>query len=216
MDSDQGKFDDVLADANAALQLDPKFPQGYFWQSLALRERKEPDKAIQAANEGIRLGPTFPGSYVQKGRALRDLGRNDEAIQSFDMAIKVDPSFVPAYNQSGLALLKLQRWTEAAKRFEHAIHLEPETAWFHSNLAEALHGQGKDDAALKALYMAESMDAANPVFYVLAGTIELSLGKDADAIKSASALHKLVEDDKKKIPPWATEDAAKLLALLKK
>jgi len=216
MDADLGKYDDVLADASAALQLDPKFPHGYFWQALALREKKEPDKAIQAAQEGILLGPNYPGSYVQKGRALRDLGRDDEALQSFDMAIKADPSFTAAHNQSGVTLLKLKRWKEAAERFEHAIQLEPETAWFHSNLAEALHGQGKDEAALKALYTAQSLDGANPAFFVLAGSYELALGKDADAIKSASALRKLVGDDKKSLPPWAAQDAAKLLALLTK
>lgn len=216
MDSDQGEFDDVLADANAALQLDTKFPHGYFWQSLALRERKETDKALRAAEEGIRLGPKFPGNYVQKGRALRDLGRHDEAIQSFDMAIKIDPSFQNAYNQAGLTLLKLKRWKEAAERFEHAIHLEPETAVFHSNLAEALQGQGRSDAALKELYSAESMDATNPTFYVTAGTIELSLGKNADAIKSATALRRLIDEEKKKIPTWAAQDADKLLALLRK
>lgn len=216
MDSDQGKFDDVLADANAALQLDPNFPHGYFWQSLALREGKETDKALKAADDGIRLGPKFPGNYVQRGRALRDLGRHDEAIQSFDMAIKIDPSFQNAYNQAGLTLIKLKRWKEAAERFEHAIHLEPETAVFHSNLAEALKGQGQSDAALKELYLAESLDAVNPAFYVLAGTIELSLGKSADAIKSATVLRQLIDEEKKKVPTWAAQDAEKLLALLRK
>ncbi len=216
MDADQGKFDDVLVDADAALELDPKFSHGYFWRALAYREKKEHEKAIAAAQEGIRLGPNFPGNYVQKGRALRDMGRDEEAMQSFDMAIKVDPSFPPAYNQSGVTLLKLKRWKEAAQRFERAIHLEPETAWFHSNLAEALHGQGKDDAALKELYMAETLDATNPAFYVLAGSMELALGRDAQAIQSATALRKLVEDDKKPLPPWAAQDAAKLLALLEK
>jgi tetratricopeptide (TPR) repeat protein len=216
MDSDLGKFDDVLADANAALQLDPKFSHGYFWQSVALREKKAPDEALKAAEEGIRLGPNFPGNYVQKGRALRDLGRHEEAIQSFDMAIKSDPSFPPAYNQSGLSLLKLKRWKEAIERFEHAIHLEPETAWFHSNLAEALHGQGRSDEALKELYLAEHLDALNPAFYVLAGTIELSLGKDAEAVKSAASLRRMIEQEKKTIPTWAAKDAEKLLALLQK
>ena len=216
MDSDLGKFDDTLVDANAALKLDPQFSHGYFWQSVALRESKAPDKALIAAEEGIRLGPKFPGNYVQKGRALRDLGRHDEAILSFDMAIKIDPSFPPAYNQSGLSLLKLKRWKEATDRFEHAVHLEPETAWFHSNLAEALHGQGRSDEALKELYLAESLDAANPAFYVLAGTIEKSLGKNAEAVRSAASLRKLIDQEKKKIPTWATEDAEKLLALLQK
>jgi hypothetical protein len=47
-------------------------------------------------------------------------------------------------------------------------------------------------------------------------TIELSLSKKVEAVKSAASLRKLIDQGKKKIPTWAAEDAEKLLALLKK
>lgn len=211
MNFDARRYKDVLSDTNAALRIDPKFASAYFWQSLALREIKEFDSALKAAESAIGLAPGIPQGYFAKGRVLHDTGRHEDAIRSFDQAIKRDPRHFSAYNQSGLSLSSLKRWKEAAERFERAIHLEPGNVWFHHNLAEALHEQGHNEEALARIDFALTLDAENPALHVLKGNIEISLGKESEAIASAANLRKLVEQDKKKIPEWAIEDAAKLL-----
>lgn len=211
MDFDAKRYEEVLSDADAALRIDPKFASAHFWQSLALREKKEFERALKAAELTIGLSPGIPHGYFAKGRVLRDMGRHEDAIRSFDQAIKREPSHFAAYNQSGLSMMSLQRWTEAAERFEKAIHLESGNAWFHHNLASALQGQGRHADALARINIALSLDAESPALHILKGNVELSLEKYGEALASAVILRKLVEQDKKKIPEWAAEDAARLL-----
>jgi tetratricopeptide (TPR) repeat protein len=213
MDFDAKRYQEVIADAEAGLRIDPKFASAYYWQSMALREKKEFDMALKAAELSIGLSPGIPQGHFAKGRVLRDMGHHEDAIRSFDQAITRDPRHYSAYNQSGLSLMDLQRWKEAAERFERALHLEPGNVWYHHNLASALQGQGLRAEALARINFALSIDAENPALHILKGNIELSLGKISEALASATILRKLVEQDKKKIPEWAAEDAARLLEL---
>lgn len=210
IDFDMGRYEDVLTDADAALGIDPKFDTGYFWRSLALREKREYDKAMSAAEETIRLSPGRPQGYFAKGRVLRDMRRHEEAIKSFDQSIKRDPRYYAAYNHSGLSLMNLKRWKEAGERFERASHIEPKNAWFLHNLASALKAQGRHDEALSKITLAVSLDSENPALHVLRGNIEMVLGRENEALVSAGALRLLVDRDKKKVPEWAAEDAARL------
>lgn len=211
---EQGKFDDVLADANAALSLDPNFPSGYYWRSFAYREKKNFDQALAAAEQTIRLAPNQWDGYFVKGRALRDLGRDEEAVRSLDQAIKLNPRHNPSFNQSGLALMKLKRWKEAADRFDKASHIEPENPWYRHNLADALNEQGKRDEALTEIRKAVALDPTNPAMHVMAGTIGLALDKRQDALQSAITVRKLIDEDRKTLPEWAKEDAAKLMDII--
>ena len=62
----KGQFDQVLADSNEAIRLDPKLAMAYSDRGAAWIVKQDPDKALVDLNQAIRLDPRNAMAYTNR------------------------------------------------------------------------------------------------------------------------------------------------------
>lgn len=141
------------------------FLQGrYFWN-----KRTPPDMevAIGLFNKAIEADSSFAPAYaaiadayvVPTGWADGPGEALDRAERYARLALDIDPTLAQAH--ASLALTHLQRdldFAQAEDGFRRAIELDPQYATAHQWYAEVLVASGRDDEAIAAARMAESLD----------------------------------------------------------
>src|SRR6476660_6189497 len=65
----QRDFDDAIADANAALEIDPNLAAAYDGLSAAHGSKEENDPAIANANKALAIDPNIAAAYLDRGIA---------------------------------------------------------------------------------------------------------------------------------------------------
>jgi lipoprotein NlpI len=129
------KYEEVLALAKKALELDPKNPAVYYAAGqahLALRQNAE---AVKAYTELIKLEPKFASAYDRRGDAEFKLGHFKEAIADYDVYLKANPDFAPQHWRRGIALYYAGRFKDGVDQFELHRKVNPEdvenSAWHY-------------------------------------------------------------------------------------
>ncbi|MDR1128307.1 MAG: tetratricopeptide repeat protein, partial [Treponema sp.] len=97
--------DKALADAELAIQLNPRLAFPYYTRGRL--SWREPDKARADFTRAIQNDPGFAMAYNQRGETYYDEGRYRQAIDDYTRAIQIDPNYTQAYNNRGSAY---QRW----------------------------------------------------------------------------------------------------------
>ena len=114
------KYEDALAAAKKAAELEPKHPAVHYalgQAHLALRQYAE---AVKAFTEVIKLEPKFSAAYDRRGDAQFKLGNFKEAVADFDEYIKANPKAAPDHWRRGLALYYAGRFKDGADQFNAA------------------------------------------------------------------------------------------------
>jgi len=163
---DQGAVQPALhrpdADAQEAVELDPKSATARYSLGLALYDKGRLEEAIGHYEEAIRLDPKgFSAARFTLGDALRAKGRLEEAIGHYREAIRLDPQESAAgYNNFALALHDKGEHDEAISYYKEAIRLDPKVAVFHYNLGLALRAKGRLEEAIGHCQEAIRLDPA--------------------------------------------------------
>ena len=74
-----GRSEQALEHAERAVELDPRFPQGWYNRGFFLLERGLADDAVSCFDNALRLGHRSPDVLEEKARALEELGEDDRA-----------------------------------------------------------------------------------------------------------------------------------------
>jgi tetratricopeptide (TPR) repeat protein len=94
------RFDQAVADCDAALRLDPNYAPAYVGRSQVYRSKGDFVRAIADADKAVALRPGDPRGYDVRGTAHRENGDLDRAIADYTSAIERDPTYVwPHYNR---------------------------------------------------------------------------------------------------------------------
>ncbi|MDR2484739.1 MAG: tetratricopeptide repeat protein [Treponema sp.] len=88
-------YDREIAEANAALQRNPKDPTAYFNRALAYSGKGDYDQAIEDYTAAIQI-PEYASvyraeAYNNRGRLYNKQGKREQAIADFQMAADLDP-----------------------------------------------------------------------------------------------------------------------------
>ncbi len=102
-------------------------------RGIALIDKEEYDKAIEAFNEAIRLEPGYAAAYKGRGNAWAKKGKYDKAIQDFSEAIRLNPQYAQAYNNRGLAWAHKKEYNRAILDYNEAIRFNPNYAHAYGN-----------------------------------------------------------------------------------
>jgi tetratricopeptide (TPR) repeat protein len=140
----QKRYDDALADYQAAVNLAPQ--DAWAWNGLgnALESLKRTDEAIAAYSRAIEIEPDTAPFYRNRANALLDLGRTDEAEADVAQAVKLDPDHPYTRGRQGCLALARGQFAEALSHFEAAA--EADESWRYG-LALAQFGHGETDRA---------------------------------------------------------------------
>ena len=81
-----GRSEQALQHAERAVELDPRFPQGWYNRGFFLLERGLAEDAVSCFDNALRLGHRSPDVLEEKARALEELGEDDRAEELADEA----------------------------------------------------------------------------------------------------------------------------------
>ncbi|UHD15836.1 winged helix-turn-helix domain-containing tetratricopeptide repeat protein [Thiocapsa bogorovii] len=86
------RYDEAIAEAEKAIQLNQNHAGGYLALADALSYSGRPEGAIEMARKGMRLDPNFVAPYLLViGRAQFDMGLYEDAVESLERAVVVNP-----------------------------------------------------------------------------------------------------------------------------
>ncbi|MER5262569.1 tetratricopeptide repeat protein [Actinosynnema sp. NPDC002837] len=133
------EFAEAVACYDAALDLDPRYPDAFEWKITALRLQHRYDEAERVAGAAVAAVPSVPRLHVEHAWVLSDQHRHDEALAAVDRALALDPAHRWAL-ESRIDLLQslgrtddaLEQAADAADRHPSDVMFLVSTAWLHA------------------------------------------------------------------------------------
>lgn len=161
----EGRTEEAMPYYEAALRLNPDYPEGQINMGIALVDLGRYEEALPHYKKAIELSPTWADAYYDHGVALGKLRRFDEAIEQYAKAIDCRHDYMDARNNLGVALIDKGRLDDAISVFREALAIEPEFPNLHNNLAVVLYYAGSYAEAWSEVHLAEQNgDIPNPQF----------------------------------------------------
>ena len=134
--SDMHRYDNAIADYEAAIGLNPQSAKAYYNRGVAYASSGRPTQAISDYDAAIRLKPGLAVAYFSRANAYDALSRYDRAIASFDAAVRLSPGYTAAYANRGIVHAKKGDRARAVADFRRALILDPSDPVAKSNLAQ--------------------------------------------------------------------------------
>lgn len=126
------KIDQAVAEAEAAIRLDPLSPSFYaqlaylhLMRHSSTLEARHASSALGAARAGLDVDPLDVPCTIFLARALGKLGRHDEAEDAFSTALALDPDSACVHASYGEYLLGRGQFARAMTSLQQACRLEP-------------------------------------------------------------------------------------------
>jgi eukaryotic-like serine/threonine-protein kinase len=146
-----GLRDAAVAEARAALRLNPDLHQAHLLLGMQLYFQGKPDQAIAELREVVRLQPGLAEAHLNLGKTLHDQGKAAEASAAYREAIRPRPDLVEAHYRLGNSLMVQAKLDEAIPECRATIRLKPDRAEAYCELGGVLGHQGDFAGALAML-----------------------------------------------------------------
>lgn len=211
------KFDEAIAKASRALELDPnnRFAQQTlkaartaqatgldklgdravverFEKGGAHMQKREWTKAIGEFTEAIRLNPKASELFSFRGEAHRMNGELDKAITDFTEAVRLDPKNTKAWGHRGLCYWAKKDWDGMIADSTEAFRADPKSAIALQNRAVGYAKKGECDKAIADCTQALQID---PKFSSAHETRGYAYLKKGDADQAIAECTKAIELD---------------------
>jgi tetratricopeptide (TPR) repeat protein len=121
----QGNLQAAVADATAALRIDPRDGEALLARGNAFRLLGDAERALADYEAATREAPELAGAWLDRGALLLQKGSITDAIASFDRTIAINPTSVEAYNNRGAAQAQNGDFARAAADLDMALRLAP-------------------------------------------------------------------------------------------
>ena len=155
---DSGQVQQLLAQINKAVSLDPDNAIVLAYVAQALSNIGEEEAAIHRAERSLQLSPTNSLAHYACGIACAMLNRTDEAAAHFDAGIACSPGSHYEYISFGFrgnAHMRAGEWDKAQSVFARAATLNPEASSSSFELAIASAHNGHDALARQSMAAAK-------------------------------------------------------------
>jgi lipoprotein NlpI len=129
------KYEEVLALAKKAAELDPKNPAVPYAAGQAHLGLRQNAEAVRAFTEVLKLEPKAAAAYDRRGDAHLKLGDFKAAVADFDEYLKARPKSAPDHWRRGIALYYAGRFEDGVAQFELHRKVNPQdvenSAWHY-------------------------------------------------------------------------------------
>ena len=98
---DQDKYDEAIADYDAALKLSPGDPAVLILRGNSYDAKGDKQKAIADYTAAIKINPEDAAGYYNRATVYQELGQRERAIADYRKALEIMPKHAGA--QEGLA-----------------------------------------------------------------------------------------------------------------
>lgn len=156
--NDLGRPEEALAQAQAALALDPQGAQAWFEGARALLALERAEEALDWTGHGLAQEPRSTWGLALRSFALTALGRHDEALTTVEQGLRIDPEHPGLHLRRAACLGHFDRLPEARDAARRATVLDPGSvhAWImRARVALALQG---DEEAHRSARKAVELD----------------------------------------------------------
>lgn len=100
---DSGKYDDALAEFEAALRIEPGSALVHNKMGVIYAERRDLARAEHEFRKAIECDDKHAPAYSNLGNIFLERGELDRAIAAYEEAIALDPHHAPAYHNLAIA-----------------------------------------------------------------------------------------------------------------
>jgi type IV pilus assembly protein PilF len=149
-----GRAPEALKEFDAAIALDPDFPEAHRGRGLVLDLGfGRPEEAEKSYRRAVALRPSYPEARNDLGQLLARGGRYDEAIAAFDQALG-DTSYREPYVarcNKGQALHRSGRRAEGLADLRACLNLAPRYCKGRRELGRAYLDEGRTKEAVEEL-----------------------------------------------------------------
>ena len=162
--SQQGDFDNALAQFNKAIELDPRVPNAHTSAGLLHLRVGNLHDAVRHFRAELQLRPKDARTRYHLAYALQLQGNSEEAMQHLRETLRLDPGSADARYLLGKALLDGGDATAAVEQLQASIRLAPGDARAHYQLGRAYQRLGRQEDAQRqfALYQELKPKERNP------------------------------------------------------
>jgi len=204
----EGKFDEAIAELDAAIKLQPDFHHAHVEVAIALAQQGKLDEALERLNKALALDPRQSRAQGHAGIVLAQSGRLDEAIVHFQNALQIDPYYRTAHLNLGRVYGEQGKLELATVHFQTAVELDDQDPVGHFELGRVLFQRKRLAEAIDEFKKTIALDAEAVDAYLL---LSKSLVMQGDFPSAVAELRKATAVDVNNVRPMA--DLAWLLAV---
>jgi len=143
-----GRGEQALAQAHAAIALDPSRYEAWLEGARALLELGRPEEALEFCDKGLACRPQSVWAHRLRSFTLSRLGRHEDALAAVQAALAIDPAETASLRRQARCLWSLNRRLEALARIREAVAAEPEHPEGHGFLSDVCYGMKIADEGL--------------------------------------------------------------------
>lgn len=178
-----GDYERAIADFNAALSINPDFPQAYANRALIHVRLKQLPQAVADYDRAVSIDPNYAPAYVGRGNIYRLQKNYSQAIADFTRAIEIEPDPVAHFNR-GLSRQAIGQHGPAVDDFDNALGFRPDSpdVFYAKGLSEmALR---KYENAFDDFYKAAKGSKDNFEAWALRGQAAEAMGAKKEAARA--------------------------------
>src|SRR5262245_6022671 len=113
----EGRHDEALAQADKAVQADPKRPPAYLVRGAAYEGLGRHAEAITDFDKAIALDSKLAEAYDHRGSERFKLGQIAESLADFNRFLELQPKERPGHWKRGISLYYLAKYDEGRQQF---------------------------------------------------------------------------------------------------
>lgn len=151
-----GRYDEALAQLEAAEKLEPLNPETYYNRALIYERRGDKDKAVAEYTRGLRYDPRYEPARA----ALKRLTGSADVYRANSAAERAALQLA----QQASELARKGDYDAAGKNLDEAERLAPRLALVHQYRSNVAFLRGDRDAAIAALNKALALEPGNELF----------------------------------------------------
>lgn len=137
----------AIAEFQAAIKLQPNYPEALNYLGAGLIAVGHPDQAIPELERAVLLAPELSSAHFNLAIALEDNNKLHEAEQEYRNAIAAKGGYAEANSALGKLLFRMGQGAEADKELRKALQLNPDLQDAHYALGRVLQSQKKSAEA---------------------------------------------------------------------
>jgi tetratricopeptide (TPR) repeat protein len=131
------RYEDAIADCNAAIKLNFVFTDAFIQRGLYKNELDRFDEAMKDFDQAIKLEENNPLIYFYRGAAKIKVGDTLAAMQDFNRVIELDPQNDLTYYNRAILKMEMEDYTGAMEDLKNVLRVNPENVYTWYNLGYA-------------------------------------------------------------------------------
>jgi tetratricopeptide (TPR) repeat protein len=152
------QFPDALQHYSEAIRWFPGFTRAYYQRGLVLLDLDRPGDAIGDFRAAVDRNPNYLEAHVMLANTLMKQGDLDQALHHLHQARSLNEDDATISFALGQVLTLQQQFPAALPHLEEAVRRQPDRLLYRCQLAHALNGAGRTEAAREQYQQATQQD----------------------------------------------------------